>query len=269
MSYILDALKRSDEDRRKGDVPDIHSQPGELVAASRRTSRPFRENVLPWVLLLISAGLLAWVLSRSMIVDTNSPPAPVTATEPDRNSSVDVSPVDEPIASREEDLSGSDAFLDELKDVRLDIPPADAVEAPEPRSSVADQSAAQTTDPGVVETVESEDERAHESGPPREAPQSESAVSESATSIESSVDSDPYQGIPHQRQLPYDVQDTLPDMNISVHMYSANPSSRLVRINNTIYHEGDLIDSELKLEQITPDGLIMTIRDERFWRHAR
>lgn len=269
MSYILDALKRSDEDRKKGDVPDIHSQPGELIAASRRSSRPLRENVLPWLLLLISIGLLVWVFSESMTVDSGSPPGPVAATEPDRNPSVDVAPVDEHMASQQEDSSVDGAHLDELKDIRLDIPPADAVEAPEPRASVAEQSAVQTTGPGAIEAVEPENERALESGPPRETPQSESGVSGPATSTQSSVDSDPYEGIPHQRQLPYDLQDAIPDMNISVHMYSANPSSRLVRINNTIYREGDLIDSELKLEEITPDGLIMTIRDERFWRHAR
>ena len=58
-------------------------------------------------------------------------------------------------------------------------------------------------------------------------------------------------------------------MNISVHLYSPNPSSRLVRINNRIYHEGDQIDTDLRLERITPDGLIMNFRDERFWRKAR
>jgi hypothetical protein len=69
--------------------------------------------------------------------------------------------------------------------------------------------------------------------------------------------------------LRYDLQDALPDLNISVHLYSTTPSSRLVRINNTIYREGDFIDTELKLEEITRDGLIMSIRNERFWQHAR
>jgi len=36
-----------------------------------------------------------------------------------------------------------------------------------------------------------------------------------------------------------------------------------------IYQEGERIDAELKLEEITRDGLIMTFRDNRFWRYAR
>ena len=89
------------------------------------------------------------------------------------------------------------------------------------------------------------------------------------STVASEPDPGPYDGIPHQRQLDYDLQSRLPAMNVSVHMYSTTPSSRLVRINGTIYREGDLVDSELKLEEITQDGLILSIRDTRFWRHAR
>ena len=80
---------------------------------------------------------------------------------------------------------------------------------------------------------------------------------------------DPYKGIPHQRQLAYDLQSAVPELNVSVHVYSTKPSSRLVRINNAIYREGDIIDGELKLEEITQDGLIMSVRDNLFWRYAR
>ena len=80
---------------------------------------------------------------------------------------------------------------------------------------------------------------------------------------------DPYQGIPNFHQLPYDVQKEIPPIDISVHMYAPTPRGRWARINDVVYGEGDLIDSNLKLEQITPDGLILSRRNERFWLTAR
>jgi general secretion pathway protein B len=265
MSYILDALKRSDQDRKTGDVPNLHSQPDELVPASTVTFKRSRINLLLSLFLPMLAVLLVWVFSRSMIIDTSSPSTPVTATASNRNPSVDVSSMDENIAPQQEDISGDDVYLDELKDVRLDISPVDEVDVPVSQASTVEESAVHPPDPLVAAT----DERVVESEPPPEPPQSGSDVIERTTSNESSYGSNPYQGIPYQRQLPYDLQEALPDMDISVHMYSVKPSSRLVRINRMTYHEGDLIDVELKLEEITRDGLIMSIRDNRFWRYAR
>jgi general secretion pathway protein B len=305
MSYILDALKRSDQDRKKGDVPNLHSQPDELARPSSAAYEPSRTSPVLWVILLIAAGLLVWVISRSMMGDAVIPPAPVSAPAPDRDPPAEVSsagegtaPVeqtapDEPTATaeqmapegqtapeehtapRQEAPADDEVILDEVKDVRLDFSSVGPIESRDTQVPLAGESTEQppttlaaaadvaTTDAGATDMV------AAESGPPLEAAESGPEASEATSATEPGVQSDPYQGIPHQRELPYDVQDALPDMNISVHLYSANPSSRLVRINNRIFHEGDLIGGELRLEQITPDGLIMIFRDERFWRHAR
>ena len=264
MSYILDALKRSDQDRKKGDVPNLHSQPDELVPAPTVSSKSIRENLLLWLLLPIFAGLLVWVFSKTMITDTSSPSTPVTTTAPDSNPPADLSSTDEPVVPQQEFLSVGDDNLDELKDVRLDVSPVNVVEAPVSQASTVEESALQPPDPMAAATDEHVAEPESHQGLAQPGPDS----SEPTTSTESSDSADPYQGLPHQRQLPYDLQDALPDMNISVHLYSAKPSSRLVRINNTIFHEGDFIDSELKLEEITRDGLILSIRDNRFWRYA-
>jgi len=265
MSYILDALKLSDQDRKKGDVPNIHSQPDELVPASTVSFKRSRMNLLLSLFLPMLAVLLVWVFSRSMNIDTSSPSTPVTAATSDRNPSVDVSSMDENIAPQQEDIFGDDVYLDELKDVRLDISPVDEVDVPVSQASTVEESAVHPPDPLLAAT----DERVVESEPPPEPPQSGSDAIERTISTEPIYDSDPYLGILSQRQLPYDLQKALPDMNISVHSYSVEPSLRLVRINKMIYHEGDFIDVELKLEEITRDGLIMSIRDNRFWRYVR
>jgi hypothetical protein len=189
----------------------------------------------------------------------------VTAATPDINPSFEASSMNEDIAPQHENLFRDDDYLDELKDVRLDVSPVDDVEIPVSRKSTVEKPIPQSANVPVAAS----NERLVESETPPEPTQPASDANTRTVSAESSHGPDPYQEIPHQRQLPYDLQDALPNIIISVHMYSAEPSSRFVRINNMIYQEGERIDAELKLEEITRDGLIMTFRDNRFWRYAR
>jgi len=69
------------------------------------------------------------------------------------------------------------------------------------------------------------------------------------------------QGIP---QLPESTQQALPAINIAGHIYAEAPASRMVMINGRITHEGDAIASGLTLEAITPDGIILMFRGTRF-----
>jgi general secretion pathway protein B len=65
-------------------------------------------------------------------------------------------------------------------------------------------------------------------------------------------------------ELPPSVRQELPALKISVHAYSSNPSARLVGIDYRILHEGDNVVPGLKLEQITPEGMIFDYKGYRF-----
>lgn len=69
--------------------------------------------------------------------------------------------------------------------------------------------------------------------------------------------------------LPLSVRQDLPAMTISVHAYSDNPAARLVGIDSRILREGDDVVAGLKLEQITPDGMILGFKGYRFSRGVR
>ena len=59
MSYILDALKKSEKERKRGNIPDLSNTP------EPPTHKPKKRTVLPYligIVLLINAGLLAWWL---------------------------------------------------------------------------------------------------------------------------------------------------------------------------------------------------------------
>jgi general secretion pathway protein B len=65
------------------------------------------------------------------------------------------------------------------------------------------------------------------------------------------------------------VQQELPALTISVHAYSGKPADRLVGINNRLLHEGEYVADGLKLEQITPDGMILSYKGYRFRRGVK
>ena len=69
--------------------------------------------------------------------------------------------------------------------------------------------------------------------------------------------------------LPSSIRKTLPVMSVAVHAYSSMPGDRLVSINGRMLREGDALAPDLRLEQITPDGMIFTYRGYRFRRGAQ
>jgi general secretion pathway protein B len=68
------------------------------------------------------------------------------------------------------------------------------------------------------------------------------------------------------RDLPIAIQQELPPMSISVHAWSAIAAQRLVGINNRLLHEGDEVAPGLRLEQITPNGMILNYKGYKFSR---
>ena len=70
--------------------------------------------------------------------------------------------------------------------------------------------------------------------------------------------------VPHFRELPYDIQQSLPVIRYSVHLYAAEPSHRMVKIDGRVRREGDTIQPGLVLREITPTGAIFTYRDNVF-----
>ncbi len=65
-------------------------------------------------------------------------------------------------------------------------------------------------------------------------------------------------------ELPPEVLHALPSMSISGYSYSATPRERMVGINDRLIQEGQYVADGLKLEEITPDGLIFSYKSYRF-----
>ncbi len=66
--------------------------------------------------------------------------------------------------------------------------------------------------------------------------------------------------------LPPSVRQDLPAVTIAGHFYSPDPSARVVVINGKMAREGQVVTGNLRLEQITPEGVVMSFQGYRFRR---
>ena len=69
---------------------------------------------------------------------------------------------------------------------------------------------------------------------------------------------------PLLQQMSEDFQRALPPLKVSIHVYAPDPSQRILFVNNRQYHQGDLIDGDIRVEEIVPDGAVLSYRGERF-----
>jgi general secretion pathway protein B len=66
------------------------------------------------------------------------------------------------------------------------------------------------------------------------------------------------------KELPAAIKDSLPELKISAHYYTADPKTRFTRINDLNLREGQVLTPGLKLEEITPDGVVLSYQGYRF-----
>jgi hypothetical protein len=65
-------------------------------------------------------------------------------------------------------------------------------------------------------------------------------------------------------ELPTAIQQEIPKMSISGYAYSSTPRERSVGINDRLLQEGDYLTQGLRLEKISPDGLVFSYKKYLF-----
>ena len=68
--------------------------------------------------------------------------------------------------------------------------------------------------------------------------------------------------LPTYYELPEDTLKQLPKMDFSAHLYLPNdPPARMIVVNGVSLAEGDMISGNLRLEQITPEGVVLLFKN--------
>ena len=65
-------------------------------------------------------------------------------------------------------------------------------------------------------------------------------------------------------QLPSVIRSTLPNLSVSVHVYSPEVEGRFVIVERTKYREGDVMSGGATLEAIVADGIVLDYRGRRY-----
>ncbi len=237
MSFILDALRKSEKKRPEGAVPDL--QTDHLAAGPQRASRRPVLLLLAGVLLVNGALLLWWQPWRANRPAPSSPESAVSlpaAPQPRAPS-----PVPQKSAPAEA--------------AKPPMPPAPAPIAPPP----ADQSFA--VGKTLIVPVSPD-------GPAEKAAAAAVIPFDEPSSFASPpADPGPQEVVPGVlalEDLPPSVRGGLPEFKFSLHYFTADPAQRMVRINGRILREGQELASGVELAEITPGGAIFTYRGMRF-----
>lgn len=236
MSYILEALKKSDQQRQRGATPTLPTAPLAIPAPKQPV---FLYYGLLAAVLLAAGILIGWL--RPWQAEQPAPaPEPLTA-KPLTSVSHQTAPASLP---EPPELARKTA---------QELPAPDSAPAVQPAPMVATMQPAMPA-PARTET---------QSAPPRAvayapAPMPEKPAVPADTAQEQKV-------VP-LAELPLQIQQEIPAMTIPLHAYSSKPRDRLVSINDRILREGESLTPGLRLEQITPDGLIFSYKGYRFRR---
>jgi general secretion pathway protein B len=86
----------------------------------------------------------------------------------------------------------------------------------------------------------------------------------SEMAMEKPVRSPAKKGISGLGELPYETRNTLPDLTINVFSYAQQPEDRFVIIDMVKYRTGQLINGLIKLKEIRPDSIIVQYGDDTF-----
>ncbi len=272
MSFILDALRKSEHERQRQSGPGL----AEVAVAAPRT----KTNV--WAtaaVVLLLANLLA--VGVLMIRRAKAPDSQ-TATDPASVAAEPTPVLPERLPAPSAGAMPSSVTATAAPRVESTRPaaeepssPATTTGVPPPMLQPADASAvpAATRNPLELEVAEgalpgdpvlAERAASVPSGPP--------AVTEYSTRSGSVVyETAPGAGGEVAERLPelptiddVALQGGVPEMHVDLHVYASNPQERFIFVNKRKYREGDTLQEGPRVEEITRNGVVLNQQGRRF-----
>ena len=240
MSFILDALKKSEIERQRQTVP------GLMDSGPVRSRTRFPLWAVALVALLgINLIVLLFVLTRgtggtpavpgsraTLAATTTQNPAPAAV---EHFSPLDLAPVSAPVYAPEIPAAGEPAGGDSMVAAGAAGRGAATVAAPTVHPSTAANGSASVRVPHRRDPLLTDDDY-----------KADEEVLPSITEINLAG------------------QQALPELHLDVHVYATDPSDRFVYINMRKYHEGATLQEGPVLERIRRDGVILNFQGLRF-----
>jgi general secretion pathway protein B len=244
MSFILDALKKSEQERKRGKVPDLQSI---QVAV-----RPFRKSSVVKILFLSiwaigTVVLIAlWLQQKYRVsVVVHAPVAPAAVVLASATAVPEVAPT-----------ITSPAIMPAVESA-IDAQPTIETEPVLDAELLMDEADLQAGS----EIIRPKQAR-HAKTPPQ--PKTAAVAPQAAAATETVDATEDWQYLPQLSQMPQTFTSTLPKLDFISHLYSSDAASRSVIINGKTWHERDRILPTLELIAIIPDGVVLSYQGKQF-----
>lgn len=225
MSFILEALRKSEAARRRSETPDLFSAMHEAPAPVRE-----RRQAPVWIVGIVgvlSLGVATWLVLRR-------DPAPIAPTP---QATIVDAPVDAPVAAPVMQVPQP------AQPIASSPPPAPPVAAPSPLPAPATVATTPAAPPAATPLPKSFPEP-----PPAPRPPAPRPASDGRPMALSELDAG------SRKQLPA--------LRMSMHMWNEDAGRRFVILDGQRVGEGDLI-GEAQVESITRDGVILNWQGAR------
>lgn len=231
MSFILDALRKSEHERQRRAGPAI----ADLVVVPQRSSTPL-------ILLIVGALLLVNLAAVAYFLLRDEAPAPGAATAPA------ASLVTAPAAATAPGNAGAIPRTER---------PVPRVEPPPPVRPLVAEAAPVAPPPAPDATPPAAPDPLLLPQAPRAALQQPAFAQGPRPAVNGDF-------IPRLDTLPPQATAGLPVLNLDLHIYAGNPAQRAVFINGRRYREGDSLPEGIEVAAITPEGAVLRHRGQRF-----
>ncbi|HEY8052350.1 MAG TPA: general secretion pathway protein GspB [Steroidobacteraceae bacterium] len=224
MSFILDALKKSESDRQRQSGPGLY----EVKVAPPRGGLP------PWavavvILLAINLVIGLWMLVRHPAARAATEAVAVTA------------PVAAPVVA--------------APAAAPTVAPAPVVQIPAaPAGAPVSAPAAGSAAPASADVT-----HAGSLTPEDYAPAAEPAASALGGHVRRGTG-----GVPLYQDAAATPGTEIPQLRLDLHAYAARPQDRFVMINMHKVHEGDTLPEGVRVDSITPDGAVLSYKGSSF-----
>ena len=232
MSYILDALKKADQERAAGHVPDL-----ETVHLHEPTVRKHYR----WIWILAALFIFNGVLVALLATRHDAGDVPGRQTAPDER------------VSAPPDTTSSRPLAESAPVVRK-APPR--VIRTEPQ--VQERPRVAVTRPESPRVQPTTVQNPPAAPPAAVVPPGPVAAQPPATSSASA------DRLPEWDELPLDFRSGFSMPHMDVHVYDTDPSRRFVLVNLQKFREGDRLPNGAVIEKILPDGMQLSYQGTRF-----
>ncbi|MHB1869425.1 MAG: general secretion pathway protein GspB [Steroidobacteraceae bacterium] len=231
MSFILDALKKSENARQRQAGPALF----EVRVTPPRRGLPIWAIVIG-ILLLTNGTVLTWMLLRRPAAPTGPVPAIVPAT---------VRPAAGPAAAS--------ATPPASVEPRVLTPVSVAPTSPAGPGAVSGRPATASAAPASMAPAE-----------PAAPPPGSPAAGDLAPALQPPPAAAAAAGLPLYAQIAAGPGTQLPALHMDLHVYDPVPSKRFVMINMHKLRQGDSLTDGVTVVQIRPDGVVLSYQGRKF-----